>query len=139
VDRAENTLSGSVTLPKPLRILYVEDNSIVREVTAELLFQEERDIIAVATAEEALLEFRERPFDVVITDVSLPQMSGLDLARQILGIDPKALIIVASGYSLDLSLQTWGPNVRAIVKPFEAADIDRLIVQLREMAAARDT
>jgi two-component system, cell cycle response regulator CpdR len=138
VDRAENTLSGSVTLPKPLRILYVEDNSIVREVTAELLFQEQRDIVAVATAEEALLEFREHPFDVVITDVSLPQMSGLDLARQILGIDPQALIIVASGYYLDLSLQTWGPNVRAIVKPFEAADIDALIVQLRETAAARD-
>jgi two-component system, cell cycle response regulator CpdR len=66
----------------------------------------------------------------------LPQMSGLDLARQILGIDPKALIIVASGYYLDLSLQTWGPNVRAIVKPFEAADIDALIVELRQSAAA---
>jgi two-component system cell cycle response regulator CpdR len=139
VDRTENTLNGSVTLPTPLRILYVEDNSIVREVTAELLFQEQRDIVAVATAEEALREFHEHPFDVVITDVSLPQMSGLDLVRRILGIDPKALIIVASGYYLDLSLQTWGPNVRAIVKPFEAADIDALIVQLREMAAAGDS
>jgi two-component system cell cycle response regulator CpdR len=138
VDRTENTLNGSVTLPTPLRILYVEDNSIVREVTAELLFQEQRDIVAVATAEEALREFHAHPFDVVITDVSLPQMSGLDLARRILGIDPKALIIVASGYYLDLSLQTWGPNVRAIVKPFEAADIDALIVQLRENAAARN-
>jgi two-component system cell cycle response regulator CpdR len=136
VDRTENTLSESLALPPPLRILYVEDNSIVREVTAELLFQEQRDIVAVATAEEALHEFRAHPFDVVITDVSLPQMSGLDLARQILGIDPKALIIVASGYYLDLSLQKWGPNVRTIVKPFEAADIDALIVQLREMAAA---
>jgi two-component system, cell cycle response regulator CpdR len=136
VGRTENTLSGSVTLPKPLRILYVEDNPIVREVTAELLFQEQRDIVAVATAEEALREFGEQPFDLVITDVSLPQMSGLDLARQILGIDPKALIIVASGYHLDLSLQTWGPNVRAIVKPFEAADIDAIIVELRQSAAA---
>lgn len=122
----------------PQRILYVEDNSIVREVTAELLAQEQRDIVAVATAEEALREFRAQPFNVVITDVSLPQMSGLDLARKILDIDPKMLIIVASGYCLDLSLQKWGPNVRAIVKPFEAADIDALIAELRRASGPRD-
>jgi two-component system cell cycle response regulator CpdR len=122
----------------PQHILYVEDNSIVREVTAELLAQEQRDIVAVATAEEALREFRERSFNVVITDVSLPQMSGLDLARKILDIDPKVLIIVASGYYLDLSLQKWGPNVRAIVKPFEAADIDALIAELRKAGGGGD-
>jgi two-component system cell cycle response regulator CpdR len=122
----------------PQRILYVEDNSIVREVTAELLAQEQRDIVAVATAEEALREFLEHSFNVVITDVSLPQMSGLDLARKILDIDPKVLIIVASGYYLDLSLQKWGPNIRAIVKPFEAADIDALIAELRKAGGAGD-
>jgi two-component system, cell cycle response regulator CpdR len=122
----------------PQHILYVEDNSIVREITAELLAQEQRDIVAVATAEEALREFRERSFNVVITDVSLPQMSGLDLARKILDIDPKVLIIVASGYYLDLSLQKWGPNVRAIVKPFEAADIDALIAELRKATGDGD-
>src|ERR1700730_15513531 len=119
-------------MPSPQRILYVEDNSIVREVTAELLAQEQRDIVAVATAEEALREFREHSFNIVITDVSLPQMSGLDLARKILDIDPKVPIIVASGYYLDLSLRAWGPNVRAIVKPFEAADIDALIAEICE-------
>jgi len=123
-------------MPSPQRILYVEDNSIVREVTMELLAQEQRDIVAVATAEEALLEFREHPFNVVITDVSLPQMSGLDLARKLLDIDPTVLIIVASGYYLDLTLQKWGPNVRAIVKPFEAADIDVLIAELRKASGA---
>jgi len=125
-------------MPSPQRILYVEDNSIVREVTAELLAQEQRDIVAVATAEEALREFREHSFNIVITDVSLPQMSGLDLARKILDIDPTVPIIVASGYYLDLSLQKWGPNVRAIVKPFEAADIDALIAELREASGAGD-
>jgi CheY-like chemotaxis protein len=125
-------------MTSPQRILYVEDNSIVREVTAELLAQEQRDIVAVASAEEALREFRENPFNVVITDVSLPQMSGLDLARKLLDINPKVLIIVASGYYLDLTLQKWGPNVRAIVKPFEAADIDALIADLRKTSGAGD-
>ncbi|HEY4443239.1 MAG TPA: response regulator [Steroidobacteraceae bacterium] len=117
-------------MPTPLRILYVEDNPIVREVTSELLVQDQRHIVALGTAEEALQEFSEHEFDVVITDISLPAMSGLDLARKILDIEPKAPIIIASGYLLDLSLKTWGPNVRAIVKPFEGTEIDALIEEL---------
>jgi two-component system cell cycle response regulator CpdR len=114
----------------PLRILYVEDNPIVREVTSELLVQDRRHIVALGTAEEALQEFSEHAFDIVITDISLPAMSGLDLARKILNIEPKAPIIIASGYFLDLSVKAWGPNVRAIVKPFEGPEIDALIEEL---------
>jgi CheY-like chemotaxis protein len=116
--------------PPTLRILYVEDNPLVREVTSELLFQDDRQIVALSTAEEALQEFQTHPFDVVITDVSLPAMSGLDLARKILDINPKAAIIVASGYFLDLNVLKLGPTVRAIVKPFEASEIDALIEEL---------
>jgi two-component system, cell cycle response regulator CpdR len=117
-------------MPSPLRILYVEDNAIVREVTAELLLSDERHIVALGTAEEALQEFSEHAFDITITDVSLPAMSGLDLARNILNIEPAAPIIIASGYALDLSLQKWGPNVRTVIKPFEVAEIDALIQEL---------
>jgi two-component system, cell cycle response regulator CpdR len=116
--------------PSPLRILYVEDHPMVREITTELLLQEQRYVVALGTAEEALQEFSGQPFDVVITDVSLPAMSGLDLARKILDIEPQVPIIVASGYALDLSLLTWGPRVRTIVKPFEAAQIDALIAEV---------
>jgi len=116
--------------PPTLRILYVEYNPLVREVTSELLFQDDRHIVASSTAEEALQEFQTHPFDVVITDVSLPAMSGLDLARRILDINPKAAIIVASGYFLDLNVLKLGPTVRAIVKPFEASEIDALIAEL---------
>ena len=113
-----------------LRILYVEDNPLVREVTSELLAQDEREVVARATAEEALEEFREQSFDVVITDVSLPVMSGLDLARSLLAIKPDVPIILASGYALTSVVQNLGPNVRTIVKPFEAREIDSLITDL---------
>ncbi|HEX4151437.1 MAG TPA: response regulator [Steroidobacteraceae bacterium] len=113
-----------------LRILYVEDNPLVREVTSELLAQEERQVVAMATAEEALDKFKERPFDVVITDISLPVMSGLDLARSILSLDPGVPIIIASGYALTSVVQNLGPKVRTIVKPFEAGQIDSLITDL---------
>jgi CheY-like chemotaxis protein len=116
--------------PNPLKILYVEDNALVREVTAELLAQEQRQIIACVDAEEALEKFKANPFDLVITDVSLPVMSGIELARSILSINPALPLIIASGYSLDFGLENWGANVRAIIKPFGPDEIEALISKL---------
>jgi two-component system cell cycle response regulator CpdR len=117
-------------MPTPLKILYVEDNALVREVTAELLAQDTREIVACASAEEALETFRENAFDVIITDVSLPLMSGIELVRTILALKPDMPIIIASGYSLDFGLENWGANVRAIIKPFEPPEIEALISDL---------
>lgn len=114
----------------PRRILYVEDNDMVREITLELLEQTQCHIVAVSTAEEALREFKQQTFDIVITDVSLPAMSGLDLARNILSMAPTIPIIVATGYGVDLSRREWTPNVRAILKPFDGPQIEALIAEL---------
>lgn len=111
----------------PLRILYVEDNALVRESTEELLQQPGRDICVCATAEEALEVLRDRPIDLVITDVSLPVMSGVELAKQILSASPQAAIIIASGYRMEAITDALGPNVRAIMKPIMSQDIDALI------------
>jgi CheY-like chemotaxis protein len=113
-----------------LRILYVEDNDIVREVTSELLAQDQRQIVACATAEEALKTFTAEPFDLVITDVSLPVMSGMDLARNLLKLKPHLPIILASGYDLDFAVENWAGNVRSIIKPFEALEIEAIMSQL---------
>jgi two-component system cell cycle response regulator CpdR len=114
----------------PLRILYVEDNAIVREITSELLAQDQRQIVSCATAEEALKAFAANSFDLVITDVSLPAMSGIELARSILRLKPRVPIILASGYDLDFAVEHWAANVRSIIKPFDAAEIEALMSAL---------
>jgi two-component system, cell cycle response regulator CpdR len=124
------TASAATSMSAPLRILYVEDNDIVREVTAELLAQDQRQIVACATAEEALKTFAAEPFDLVITDVSLPVMSGMDFARSILKLKPHLPIILASGYDLDFAVENWARNVRSIIKPFEALQIEALMSEL---------
>jgi len=112
------------------RVMYVEDIALVREITCELLAREDREVRAFATAEEALAEFERSAYDVVITDVSLPSMSGLVLARRIVEINPAAAVIIASGYPLDFGADQIGVNVRSIVKPFEASQIDSLLDNL---------
>jgi CheY-like chemotaxis protein len=113
-----------------VRILYVEDDPLVQEITCELLAQPERQVLAVSSAEEALSVFRPGAFDVVLTDLSLPAMSGLDLVREILARAPMTPIIIATGYSLPLEPGRLGPLVRVIEKPFDGAQIDGLLKEV---------
>ena len=103
---------------------------MVREVTAELLSGHGRKIVALSSGEEALEAFRANRYDLVIADVSLPVMSGLELTRTLLRGNPTLPVIIASGYSLDLRIENWGRNVRAIIKPFESDEINALIAEL---------
>jgi two-component system, cell cycle response regulator CpdR len=113
-----------------LRVLYIEDNELVREITCDLLAGDKQEVVAVATAEEALSAFKAGRFDIVVTDVSLPAMSGLDLVRHLKEIAPLVPIILASGYRLDPDFFKLGPNIRAITKPFSAPDLQALIQDL---------
>jgi two-component system cell cycle response regulator CpdR len=112
------------------RVLYIEDSALVREVTCELLARDSREIVAVGSAEEALAAFEGNRFDIVITDISLPVMSGLDLARKIKQLAPSMPVILASGYPLDLGQARLGPRVRAIRKPFDTQQLDAVIQEL---------
>ena len=112
-----------------MRILYVEDDPLVREITCELLAQPEREIVAVASAEEALGVFQPGAFDIVVTDVSLPAMSGLDMARRMLMLAPTAAIIIVTGYDTLVGFDL-GPRVRSIKKPFDVPQMDDLLNEL---------
>jgi len=113
-----------------LRILYVEDNDLVREITLEILSHPSHTVVAVASAEEALELFESGAFDVVVTDISLPAMSGLNLAREILQRDRNVPIIIVTGYNLQGENFALGERVRAITKPFDQEQFDRVLNEL---------
>jgi len=114
-------------------ILYVEDNDDLRVTIGELLQLPDRDIVLCASAEQALAADREHGFDIVVTDVSLPGKSGIELARELLDADSKRWIVLCSGYELGEQVLRLGPNMRAITKPFEIEDLEAL---MRELCAA---
>ncbi|HEY4067332.1 MAG TPA: response regulator [Burkholderiaceae bacterium] len=114
-----------------LRILYIEDNAELREFLGVLMQGEGREIVLGASAEEALAICATREFDLVVTDVSLPGLSGTELARRLLKADPERWIALCSGYDFGSATRQLGVNVRALQKPFEIEDLDRLIDQVR--------
>ncbi len=116
---------------KQLRMLYVEDNDELRETFQEMLEGEQREVVACATAEEALVLWEASHFDVLVSDISLPGMSGTDLARRIIAKDPERWVVLCSGYQHGDALQALGPRVRELAKPFELDDLDRLMDEIR--------
>jgi CheY-like chemotaxis protein len=122
-------LSGG-TGPPPLRILYVEDNDYLRETIGMLLESDARDVTTVANAEAALAIWQADRFDVLITDVSLPGISGTARARSVLATDPRHWIVLCSGYGFGEAIATLGANVRALPKPFELDELDAVMGEI---------
>ena len=83
------------------------------------------------TAEAALASYVPEEVDLVITDVSLSGMSGVELARAILKRRPDAWVVFSSGYAMGKDLADFGPHVRALLKPFDFADIRALTDEVR--------
>ncbi len=119
-----------------LRTLFVEDNEYLREQVAWMLEQEGLDLAVCATGEQAEIEWQRGAFDILITDVSLPRMSGVDLARRILAAAPDTWVVFATGYPMADRLAQFGPHVRSLDKPFDAVDLQRVLDEVHESLAA---
>lgn len=119
-----------------VKILYVEDNEDLRETIGLLLAGDDREVIAYGTAEQALEAIEREPFDVLVTDVSLPGLSGTDLARRLLAKDPLAWVVLCTGYELRSGLPHLGQNVRSLTKPFEIEDLEALMDEIAASKAA---
>ncbi len=102
------------TPDKRLRVLLVEDNSDALEGMVEMTDFLGHQPHGCLSAEDALVVLRQQPFDLMITDIGLPGMSGLDLARQARAIQPLE-IVVSSGYARGPDVMT---NVGWLMKPF---------------------
>src|ERR1043165_1670833 len=81
-----------------VKILFVEDDERLRDVLLEAAEMEEYDAQGVSTAEAAVERLRAEPFDILVTDVTLPGMSGLDLLRHCSRLRPGILSIVITAY-----------------------------------------
>jgi len=88
-----------LNLTKPLKLLYVEDNADAREQTLKMLKNFFKDITVAKDGEEGLQRYKETCFDLIITDINMPKMNGLEMSRKILKINPEQYIIILSAYN----------------------------------------
>ncbi|WP_457743289.1 EAL domain-containing response regulator [Sulfurimonas sp.] len=84
---------------KKLKVLYIEDNSDARESTLGLLENIFDNVSTAINGEDGLEKFKEGKFDLILTDINMPKMNGLEMINEIRKRDKDIPIIVISAYN----------------------------------------
>jgi CheY-like chemotaxis protein len=112
-------------------ILYVEDDPLIIDTGKLILECLGYKVVVVTCCNEAIRLLKEQPekFDLVITDMSLPDMDGIDLSRRLLEIKPDIPVILNTGFNTGKYEQRIkDAGIRAVIpKPCKMEDMDRII------------
>jgi two-component system response regulator PilR (NtrC family) len=115
-------------------ILIVDDEEIIRESLSFVLKKEGLSVQEAENGKVALEYIKERTFDLVITDIEMPEMKGIELLEHISQISPETLVVIITAYgSIDSAIAALRRGaVDYILKPVE---FDELLVKTRRLLA----
>ena len=115
----------------PAKVLLVEDDQAIATTLRRVLVGEGYEVATETTGEGGLLAVKNGPFDVVLTDLKLPGLSGLQLVRQVHPAHPRLPILMMTAHGTTESaieaIQAGAYDY--IVKPFEISELLRLVKQ----------
>ena len=121
-------------LPR-LRVLVVDDEDAVREVLVEMLEELKQDVIEARTAAEARDHLERGAFDLMITDLSMPDTDGLNLASEARRLTPSTRVVLATGYGQSPPAGARPDHAlvdHILAKPFQLSDLEAVLWTLRE-------
>ncbi len=126
-----------------MRILVVEDEKIKRVTLADDLAAQGHDVVAASDGEEALGHLESGPFDVVVTDLKMPKLDGIELLRRIKqGPWPEMEVIMMTAYgSIPVAVEAVKLGAfDFLTKPFRNEDLFPLLARIqRRKRATYDT
>jgi CheY-like chemotaxis protein len=120
-----------------MNILLVEDSDEVSCITVEYLHELGHQVVAVAEAEKAIVQLKNEPFDAVMTDIRLPGMSGIELAKSLIKEYPNLPVVIASGYAAVNVEFLLGEKLRTVLmlpKPYDLPDLERTLNEAAAIA-----
>ena len=124
------------------RILYIDDEEILANLGQAMLERLGYEVTVRSSSIEALSTFQNQPetFDAVITDQTMPGMTGIDLAKRMLQIRPGLPIILCTGYSANISEErVQAVGIQALIfKPMSKKDIALQLNRLLQKTSAAD-
>ena len=114
------------------RILLAEDDESMRGFLVRALEKAGHDVIAFANGEEAYERLKTEPFTLLLTDIVMPKMDGIELARRASELDPDLKIMFITGFAaVILNNDIAAPkDARVLSKPFHLKDLVREVDRL---------
>ena len=114
------------------RILLAEDDDSMRGFLVSALKKAGYDVIDYANGEEAFERLKSEPFTLLLTDIVMPKMDGIELARRASELDPELKIMFITGFAaVVLNSEVAAPkDARVLSKPFHLKDLVREVDRL---------
>lgn len=115
-----------------LNILYVEDDEDIAKTIISYLSKLFKEVVYAANGKEGLELYQQAQYDIVITDINMPEMSGLEMATKIKEINNKQNIIIISAYS---DVKNFVTSIKLgidgyIIKPTKYAEMNGILYKL---------
>jgi len=107
---------------EPATILVVDDELGIREGCRRILSRAGHQVVVAATGEEGWQQIQSGQFDLVLLDIMMPDINGMELLKRIMPFDPNLVCIIITGYAtVELAVQAIkGGAYDFISKPFDA-------------------
>ena len=126
-------LDKILALTKNLSVLIVEDELALRESFQFLLQNLFAEVDTAEDGQEALNKMDERDYDIVLTDLSMPRMSGLRLVDTIRKKSQSQIVVAISAHDDEEFSEALAPyNVKLLTKPLEMDELFETLVPLCE-------
>jgi len=114
------------TATNQIRMLIAEDDEILGTMLRDFLQKPERELQVKKNGQEAIRDFKNQPYDIVIADLMLPGADGLQVLKEVKARYPECEVIIITGYaSLDTAIQAIrGGAYDYIRKPFKLEELE---------------
>ncbi|MFC1535681.1 response regulator [Candidatus Neomarinimicrobiota bacterium] len=110
-------------------ILVVDDERFIIEAISQHLKDKGYNILSLTDSVKALETVKKQDFDLVLTDLRMPDVSGMDIARAVRALNTDTMVIILTGYAtLDTAIESVSLNVYAYLnKPFELRELGEIV------------
>ncbi|PLX34702.1 MAG: response regulator [Hyphomicrobiales bacterium] len=114
------------------RILLAEDDEDMRKFLTRALEKAGHDVVSYGEGRSAYERLKDEPFDLLLTDIVMPEMDGIELARKAANIDPDMKIMFITGFAaVALNPDSKAPkDAKILSKPFHLRDLVREVERL---------
>jgi two-component system response regulator AtoC len=116
------------------KILIVDDEMLIRNFLSETLKRKGLDVVTAEGGLKALSLLKETPFDMVITDMKMPDMTGIDVLRKVKEVAPNTLVVVITAFgSIENAVEAMRLGAfNYLIKPFSPDIIEAIIEKAKE-------
>jgi signal transduction histidine kinase/CheY-like chemotaxis protein len=136
---AEDPFSRTSPMEKQkIRILVIDDEDVIRDFLAEMFVTSGYEVDAAATGQEGIALFEARHYDLVFSDLGLPEMSGWDVARMIRSKNARIPIVLLSGWGIqldDVRIKESGVDL-VLSKPCQMEDLLKAVEEVLRRASS---